>query len=114
MKKRVMIVEDEMFVGMDIAEQLIEDGFDAVGPFETVADAMFEFEANGCDAVVLDVKLKAETSEVFADLLSTHDIPFVIISGYTEDQFPSAFEGAISLLKPVNVSSLVDALHDVM
>lgn len=110
MSKRIIIVEDDVLVGLDLIEQLIECGFDAVGPFVTVADAIKDFEAHGCDVAVLDVNLGRETSEGFATVLRSQDVPFVILSGYSREQHPREFLNVASVSKPVHLPELVRIL----
>jgi DNA-binding response OmpR family regulator len=109
-----MVVEDDVLVGLDLLEQLVEVGFDAVGPFVTVSDAVCEFDTNGCDAAVLDVNLGRETSEPLVLALKDKSVPFVVLSGYSREQHPVAFRGEITASKPVHVPELVRILNELL
>jgi DNA-binding NarL/FixJ family response regulator len=63
MVARVLIVEDEALVALDVARQLTEAGLTIVGPAVSVASALKLIEQGGCDAAVLDINLGRETSD---------------------------------------------------
>ena len=104
---RVLIVEDEPIVALEIAQILQEGGFSAVGPARSVAQALELLRAQGCDAAVLDINLGEETSELVAMELIQIDTPFVTVSGYSAAQRPPVFNGAPALAKPVRPDMLV-------
>jgi DNA-binding response OmpR family regulator len=108
---RVLIVEDDPIIALDLAEQLVEEGFVAVGPASNVRQGLELLATEGCDVAVLDVNLGAETSEAVALELMRRAIPFVRLSGYSSDQHPQVFNIAPLLVKPVRMSLLVDALR---
>jgi AmiR/NasT family two-component response regulator len=49
MNKRVLVVEDEAMLALDIANQLSDGGFEVVGPATSVAKALELVERTGCD-----------------------------------------------------------------
>ena len=66
MSTRVLVVEDEFLVALDIAQQITEAGFEVVGPANSVAKAIALIDELGCDVAVLDVNLGHETAEPIA------------------------------------------------
>lgn len=114
MSYRIIVIEDDVLVGIDLLEQLIEAGFDAVGPFNNMRDAFEDYEANGCDAAVLDVNLGKETSEAFAEALRASGTPFVILSGYSREQHPQVLLGEKAMSKPVHMPALLRLLNDML
>jgi PAS domain S-box-containing protein len=108
---RVLVVEDEAIVALEIEENLREAGFEVVGPAARVAEALELLNAFGCDAAVLDINLGTETSEPIALLLSEKRTPFVTVSGYSQDQRPSGFSGGAFLAKPLRKDHLVAQLR---
>jgi CheY-like chemotaxis protein len=94
---RILIVEDEAIVALEIAEILKQGGFCAVGPACSVAQALELLKANGCDAAVLDINLGKETSEAVAMVLTQLNTPFVTVSGYSKAQKPAVFADAPAL-----------------
>ena len=63
MTASILVVEDNALVALEIAQALNLAAFDVVGPATTVALALELFSAEGCDAAVLDINLRDETSE---------------------------------------------------
>jgi len=107
---RILIVEDEPLVGMEIAEALEQAGFTVVGPAASTRDALALLASHGCDGAVLDVNLGSETSEPLALKFSSEGVPFVTLTGYAPDQTPAAFVGAPLLTKPIVTELLVAEL----
>lgn len=110
MSKRVLVVEDDALLGLDIAEQLEDAGFEVIGPAISVAKAFRMMEEAGCDAAVLDVNLGKETAEAIAIELRARGTPFIVLSGYSSDQHPPGFHGAPSLAKPARPEDLIAML----
>jgi PAS domain S-box-containing protein len=108
---RVLVVEDEAIVALEIEENLRDAGFEVVGPAARVAEAFELLKEFGCDAAVLDINLGAETSEPIARLLADKGTPFVTVSGYSQDQRPSGFRGGAFLTKPLRAELLVAQLR---
>jgi DNA-binding response OmpR family regulator len=110
MGSRVLIVEDEFFIALDIGQQLADAGFEVVGPAPSVAKALKLVAEPGCDVAILDVNLGGETSEPVAHKLREGDKPFVVLSGYSDNRLPW-FGGAPVLSKPLRMQDLIAALH---
>ena len=111
MTMRTLLVEDDPFIALDLAQQLNEAGFDVVGPASRSADALKLIAAPGCDVAVLDVNLGVETSEAVAVKLTQLGVPFITLSGYSAEQHPPAFKAAPLLAKPVKFNLLVQELR---
>jgi DNA-binding response OmpR family regulator len=110
MASRVLIVEDEFFIALDIGQQLADAGFEVVGPAPSVAKALSLATEPGCDVAILDVNLGSETSEPVAQRLRESDKPFVVLSGYSDTRLPW-FGGAPVLSKPLRMQDLIAALR---
>ena len=111
MNVRVLIVEDEALLAIDIAVHLTNAGFSVVGPAASVAKALKLIEEDGCDIAILDVNLRGENSEPIARHLNIRGTPFVFLSGISQEQQPDWMEGALLLPKPVRPAILMAALH---
>jgi DNA-binding response OmpR family regulator len=111
MAKRVLIVEDDALLALDIAHQMSDAGFEVVGPATSVAKALRLVAEVGCDAAILDVNLGRETGAPVALELKARGTPFVVLSGYSREQHPDAFQGAPFLSKPARPDVLVAALR---
>ncbi len=107
---RILVVEDEPLIGMELADALEHAGFTVLGPVTSSADALALVAKHGCDGAVLDVNLGRETSERLALKFAAEGVPFVTLTGYAADQLPAPFQRAPSLTKPVRIESLVAEL----
>jgi DNA-binding response OmpR family regulator len=111
LNKRVLVVEDDGLLALDIAQQLTNVGFLVVGPATTADRAIRLIEDRGCDAALLDVNLgKNQTSAPVARKLRALGIPFVVLSGYLSDQHPLELRGAPALSKPASERELLEML----
>ena len=110
-RMRVLVVEDDALIALDITRQLTNAGFQVVGPAVSVTRALKLIGEHGCDIAVLDVNLgDRETSEPIAQELRTRATPFIVLSGYARDEHAPAFAGAPILSKPASPSELIAAL----
>jgi DNA-binding response OmpR family regulator len=108
---RVLVVEDEPIVALDIRQQLANAGFEVLGPATSVANALPFVAEPGCDVAVLNVNLGNETSEPIARRLRASGKPFVVLSGCSIDDLPPSFDGATFLAKPTPMTELVAAVR---
>ena len=113
MTKRVLIVEDDVMLAIDLAEQLTAFGYEVVGPCMTAAQALQIFEKEGCDVAVLDISLGGETSEPVARRLGVAEVPFVVASGYSNEQWPPVFKGKAAVYKPYSARAVVELIENV-
>lgn len=107
---RVLVVEDEPMIALEIASVLSQAGYAVLGPASSVRHALALLEESACDAAILDINLGSETSERIADKLVAMMTPFVVVSGYSKEQHPRAFAGCFVMPKPLKASELIGAL----
>jgi DNA-binding response OmpR family regulator len=112
---RILIVEDESILAMDLADRLKHEGCDVIGPAAREAKALDLVAQDRPDAVVLDLNLDGRLPIDLAKTLVARQIPFVIVTGYGKRQFDApALQQAPRLQKPINMPELVRALSDVI
>jgi CheY-like chemotaxis protein len=111
--RRVMIVEDQMLLAMELESLLVELGCTVLGPVPSVARALALLEQQRPDAAILDVNLNGQTALPVAEALTAQGVPFVLATGYTDALQPE-LQGAPRLSKPVNHNELVRALVQVL
>jgi CheY-like chemotaxis protein len=64
--RRVLVVEDEFFLAVQIEEWLREDGLDVVDVVHTAEEAIAVAEAERPDLVIMDIRLASETDGITA------------------------------------------------
>src|SRR5262245_39925513 len=74
--KRILIVEDEPLVAMELESNLAAAGCEVIGPAGTLAQAKALVAQRGVDATLVDVNLGGHTVEVIAEGLTTKNTPF--------------------------------------
>lgn len=78
----VLIVEDEMFLAFELANDLEAAGAVPLGPAPTVEKALKLIEtADRIDAALLNVLLHRQESFPVADELHRRNVPFVFVTG---------------------------------
>ncbi len=78
---RVLIVEDDFFIRIDLESILREAGAEIVGPCSGITDAMEALADGQVAAAILDVRLGSETVAPVARALTKHGTPFIFYSG---------------------------------
>ena len=112
--RRVLVVEDDPIIGMDIEGVLEAQGAEVIGPFTTAARAL-EGVSDQIDLALLDVNLGRETSEEVAQSLSALGIPQIVLSGqFDSAELGPAFENAAVVAKPFQEQQLVNAIYAVL
>ena len=110
MTTRVLVVEDDALLGLDIIDLLTDAGLEVIGLANSVANALKLIGEKGCDVALLDVNLGSETAEPVAMELRSRGTPFAVLSGYSSAQHPPGFLGAPVLSKPARPEELVAML----
>jgi CheY-like chemotaxis protein len=111
----VLIVEDQLMLGMYLATLLEDIGCKAVGPVAQVVTALPIAMKEPLDAALLDVYLADEPIEPIAAVLARRGIPFAFVTAYAPEKIPAAFRDRPLIRKPFldeEVRSLVLALVD--
>ena len=81
--KRVLLLEDQMLIAMDLEQILEEAGVTVVATLTSSRDAIAYLSSNDIpDAAILDVNLGEETSEQVAEQLLSRGVPFLFATGY--------------------------------
>jgi PAS domain S-box-containing protein len=112
---RILLVEDEMLVGLEMRHALAEAGADVIGPVPTTAEASRLAEEANLSAAVLDVNLGGDMIDPVAARLLARGIPFVFVTGYDARRvLPEALRGAPALRKPIDAAVLVEALNGLL
>jgi CheY-like chemotaxis protein len=98
--RRILIVEDEMFIARDLAEYFARLGAEVVGPALTLADG-FRL-ATLAEAAVLDINLGGEMSFPLAEALLARHVPFVFFTAYAGLPVPDHLRGVERYAKPAS------------
>ena len=107
--RRMLIVEDEMLVLMDMEDTLADLGCASVAA-ATVKQALTLIDAQTFDAAMLDMNLNGDQTHVVADALAARGVPFVFSTGYVGHVMWDGYCDRPVLRKPFRSTDLVEAL----
>jgi CheY-like chemotaxis protein len=107
---RILIVEDEMLVAMNIEDMLIDLGHEVAGIASRLDAAISLAREAELDAAVLDVNLAGERSFPVADILVERSVPFLFATGYGLQGIAERYRDRVVLQKPFRAADLGDAL----
>lgn len=109
---KILILEDEILLAIDLADTLEERGHEIIGPFSTAEHAIRACDDEVPDIALLDFNLGNDaTSEPVADHLSAANVPFMFLTGYRHDFLPKRFADAPIVEKPVSIGRLEEMLN---
>jgi PAS domain S-box-containing protein len=105
--KRVIIIEDEPLVSMDLEANLTGAGCEVIGFAGTLNRAKALVGSADCDVALLDANLAGHSVEELAAMLTQRSIPFAFVTGYERETLPSGFRDAVVLKKPASLNELI-------
>lgn len=105
-RKRILVIEDEYLIAVELEDLLDEFGFD-VGHAATEAEALARIAEGGWDGAVADANLHGRDITAVAAALRARGIPFVIASGYGRESLPPGLADVPLLVKPFDSMRLV-------
>ena len=111
MKGRILILEDEAVVAMDIAAELEDDDWEVVGPAGALDKAEALARTEHLDAALLDINLSGANSFDLAARLRQDGVRVVFLTGYSAETLPETLSDCIVVSKPVIMSQLLSALN---
>jgi DNA-binding response OmpR family regulator len=104
--KRLLLVEDEALIGTLIHDMLVNWGFEPTTPYYRLQDALTAAETATFDGAILDMNLNGESVYPLAELLASRSIPFVFLTGYSQQTIDRRFKDYPVLQKPVAPEAL--------
>lgn len=105
--KRVLVVEDEPLIGLDIVAALEEVGATVTGPATTVDEACSLIERGSFDAALVDANLHGQSVGRVAESLTQRGVPFAFATGYDRDGLPQGFKDILILRKPSSSEQII-------
>lgn len=113
--RRILVVEDEALLAMQVEALLEEMGCTVVGPAADVSGALDLVHAGQFDAALLDYNLGGSFSVAVAEALVSRGIPFAFCSGYEEIRdLPPLARNAPVLGKPLEEAKLRQVLTELV
>lgn len=112
---KILIVEDDALIAMELGERLDEMGYAVLGPAMTLAEAEAAAQGERPDAALLDANLAGHSSVGVAAALAARGVPVAFCTGYDEVRnLPAELKTAPVLTKPVSDDKLLAALKGML
>jgi DNA-binding response OmpR family regulator len=109
---RVLVVEDDSLLAMDLQETLVDAGAVVVGVCQTLDEAMARANVDDFAVAVLDFSLGPDTASPLARRLVGRGVPFVLYTGKSRREPSLAEWRACPIVeKPASPRVLVSALR---
>lgn len=107
---RILIIEDEPLVAMDLESHLTAAGCEVIGPAGTLEQAKSLVSDARYDAALVDVNLAGRPVDEIAAALTEKNCPFAFVTGYGREALPRGFRDAVVLGKPFSRDQLLAAI----
>ena len=112
---RLLVVEDEAFIAMEVEEMLHELGCEVIATASTVDRALACVRRGGIDGALLDANLHGHSVLPVAEELAGSAVPFVLLTGYSRrESDPPLLREARRVSKPFSLSSLSAAIGETL
>jgi PAS domain S-box-containing protein len=112
-ERRILVVEDEELVALELSSELSRLGWAIVGPAATLAEAQ-ALLSHGVDAAVLDVNLRGRPIYPVAEALRARHVPFLFCTGYEMVDPEGRFANVPVIRKPAHPAAVSAALSDLL
>ncbi len=111
--RRILVVEDQYAIALDLCESLGHEGASVVGPAGSVEDALRMLESSGPpDVAVLDITLPGGSVYPVADRLQELGVPYLFTTACEPGDVPEPYRRAPCFEKPVRLSSILEAIRE--
>lgn len=114
MGRRILLIEDEPLVAMDLSYELEDVGAEIVAVARTLREALIAAEHQKIDLALLDGNLGGEKVDSVAEILRRRGIPFCFVSGYGREHLPADFDTVPMVQKPVDPLKLRAVLEQMV
>lgn len=118
MGKRILLVEDESIIRLDISSILKDNGYDVVGEAADGEKAVELALTLKPDLIIMDIKMPKINGLKASEIISKKlDIPIIIVTAYNQKEFiertkQSNITGY--LVKPVSEANMIPAIEVAM
>jgi CheY-like chemotaxis protein len=105
-RRRVLVIEDEVIVGMLLEDMLGELGCEVAAVSTHIEEALQLARTLDIDLAILDVNLGGKQSFPVADVLKSRGVPFMFATGYGAQILKPPYSGTPTLQKPFQLDDL--------
>ena len=112
---RVLVVEDEFIIALDLSETVRDLGFRVEGPFADKENAFIAIDHHMPDCAILDVKTADGEVYPLADALTDAGVPIIFHSGrVSPEDIAERYPDALACSKPCPPDRLISMIGDAL
>ena len=112
---RVLVVEDEFLISLEVQADLAEAGAQVVGPSATIEGALDLVRQETLSAAIVDFRLGRDTIVPILRELSARAVPFVLYTGLGETgSIRKEWPRCKIVTKPASPAVLIGAVSDLL
>ena len=104
--RRVLIVEDEPLLALNLEDMLTELGYLVIGTATRIENALTLAERSEFELAILDINLAGSNTFPVADILRKRRKPFIFTTGYGAQGLDDGYRGTHLLTKPFGLREL--------
>jgi len=110
---RVLIVEDQLALALEMQKHLRDAGYRIVGPAGSHTEVERLVRSGRLDAAVIDIDSRRSAPMAVADWLAAEQVPFAVIAD-DANRLPLELALRPVITKPVSPSALVDTVDQMV
>lgn len=103
---RVLVVEDEPLIGMDIEDAVEGLGHEVVGPITELSEALVVATTAALGCAIIDINIRGGHAYPVADMLRKRGLPLLLLSSYGASSLPGRLRDEARLAKPFTSAQL--------
>ena len=111
---RILVVEDENLLAMEISWMLEDAGYSVVGPERTVETTQKVLSRHKVDLALLDVNLGSELVFPVSRILNMIGTPFIFVTGRSISAIPTEYRHRPLITKPCRPNALITLIKQVL
>jgi two-component system, response regulator PdtaR len=113
---KIMIVEDESIVAMDLSMRLQKEGYEVTGIADNSDEAAELFQQSKPDLVLMDISIKGSKDDIETAkrIKQTEDVPIIFLTAFSQSEYVNRAKEvnpAAYLVKPFNNDSLYTSIE---
>lgn len=112
--QRILIIEDEPMIALDLRLALAEAGATVVGVASTVDEASELAETPGLTGAIIDLRLNGQSVRSSVQRLAERDIPFLFYSGHDDAPTARSWPTVPLLTKPQDTRAILEMLKRII
>ncbi len=113
-RKRILLLEDELLIAMDLQFLLEEADCMVIGPAASCSQALDLLKSSEIDAAFLDFTLRDETCDAVAERLTEMGIPWALSTGFDLSVLHFRYWKAPFIAKPYLKGDVLRVLRELL